>query len=280
MNPRILKHFQKRFTLPITCSALNRLMPVFSRWEPGLKPHWQCTGSKVTLFYRFLYLDPLPLLHKTNLISPKFWSQDKIWFCIALSSEVFVHHDATLKLLTAFIRCCFKEITLRQYEVKYSDEGTNGDWSSNYIASKPLKVNGSSLIAPPGNTLLTSVSTINFITFNSQLILKTSCFWIEENKLELNIFNLNHWKIQNKLDMFCPEKIMFKDTTLNSKSKYTLWVLASKYSKPRSCRTHGRAWGPALWSSTPNKTDFAKKFEVVPKFWSKARRHAVYQTVT
>ncbi len=39
-------------------------------------------------------------------------------------------------------------------------------------------------------------------------------------------------------------------------------------------------WGTALWSSTPNKTKFVKKFEVVPKFWSKVWRHALCQPVT
>ncbi len=67
--------------------------------------------------------------------------------------------------------------------------------------------------------------------------------------------------------------------TLNSKRKHTLWVSASKYSKPRSCRTHDSVWGPAIWSSIPNKTNFVKKFKMVPKFWSKAWGHAVYQPV-
>ncbi len=39
----------------------------------------------------------------------------------------------------------------------------------------------------------------------------------------------------------------------------------SKYTKPRSCRTHDMVWGSACWNSTPNKTEFAKKFKVVPK---------------
>ncbi len=47
--------------------------------------------------------------------------------------------------------------------------------------------------------------------------------------------------------------------TLNSKRKYTLWVLVCEYSKPTSYRTHERVWGIAHWSSTPNKTEFGKK---------------------
>ena len=51
--------------------------------------------------------------------------------------------------------------------------------------------------------------------------------------------------------------------TLNSKRKYTLWISVCEYPKPTSCRTHERVWGIAHWSSTPNKTDFVEKFQVV-----------------
>ncbi len=68
--------------------------------------------------------------------------------------------------------------------------------------------------------------------------------------------------------------------TLNSKRKYTLWVSVGKYSEPTSCRTHERVWGIAHWSSTPNKTAFVKKFQVVPKFQIKVWGYALYQPVT
>ncbi len=44
-------------------------------------------------------------------------------------------------------------------------------------------------------------------------------------------------------------------------------------------RTHERVWGIAHWSSTPNKTEFVKKFLVVPKFWIKVWGYALYQPV-
>ena len=69
-------------------------------------------------------------------------------------------------------------------------------------------------------------------------------------------------------------------TTLNSKRKYTLWVSVGKYSKSTSCRNYERVWGIAHWSSTPNKTDFVKKFQVVPNFWIKVWGYALYQPVT
>ncbi len=53
-----------------------------------------------------------------------------------------------------------------------------------------------------------------------------------------------------------------------------------KYSKPTSCWTHVRLWGIAHWCSTPNKTEFVKKFQVVPKFWIKVWGYALYQPVT
>ena len=62
--------------------------------------------------------------------------------------------------------------------------------------------------------------------------------------------------------------------TLNSKRKYTYWVSASRYSKPRPCQTHGRLWWTAHWNSNPNKTEFAKKIQrnskVVNKVWRRA----------
>ncbi len=68
-------------------------------------------------------------------------------------------------------------------------------------------------------------------------------------------------------------------STLNSKREYTLWVSIGKCSKPTSCRTQERVWGIAHWSSTPNKTEFLKKFQVVPKFWIKVWGYALYQPV-
>ena len=76
------------------------------------------------------------------------------------------------------------------------------------------------------------------------------------------------------------KNVKHQDSTLNSKRKYTLWVSVGKYSKPTSCRTHERAWGIAHWSSTLNKTEFVKKFQVVPKFWIKVWGYALYQPVT
>ena len=66
-------------------------------------------------------------------------------------------------------------------------------------------------------------------------------------------------------------------STLNSKRKYTLWVSVCKYSKPTACRTHERVWGIAPWCSTPNKTEFVNKFQVVPKFWIRVWAYALYQ---
>ena len=49
--------------------------------------------------------------------------------------------------------------------------------------------------------------------------------------------------------------------TLSSKRKYTLWVSASRYSKPRSGGTHDRVWGTARTSPNPNITKFEKKIQ-------------------
>ena len=74
--------------------------------------------------------------------------------------------------------------------------------------------------------------------------------------------------------------IIYIVNILNSKRKDTLWVLASRYSKPRSCKTHDTLWVTALLISRPSKTEFVRNFKVVPNFRGKAWRHVLCQPVT